>query len=514
MTAAIPENATTISCVTIARGEDVQDLRPQFHADAGGQKAGDTARSTVIQRGLCTLSARLSHGVFIGLIGIAIQIAVRSPQPVSVTDVAVAAPSPARVLGNTVQADPIMPAGEGAKTRVAKAAVVLPVRPERPRDVVLTAMPDQPQNTNLKLPKMRSRVIVATVGRPTLHLKPVRGTPPELSSAGPEEALDASHDISTLMPSKITLAAVKAKTASERRATKPVANDTTDHSAKIASASVEKEKTLAALAPPNKTIDVPAIGVAIRREATTVIDNWADDQIAEGRKTCQALLKGVDMVMSDVAPIKEGACGAPAPIVVRSLAAPKIDIAPPATLTCPMAAALNEWLTKSVQPAALEAFGVPVVRLVSASSYACRNRYGQSTAPLSEHALVNALDLSGFVLADGRTVKVEAGWGPVARDAVAGGATGKTTDKVADASSKIALKPAPMRLGGTVTAAADSPKPATEKSSQTKTSEFLRRVHREACSTFGTVLGPEANDAHRNHFHLDMMARRRSAYCQ
>jgi hypothetical protein len=43
---------------------------------------------------------------------------------------------------------------------------------------------------------------------------------------------------------------------------------------------------------------------------------------------------------------------------------------------------------------------------------------------------------------------------------------------------------------------------------------FLRRIHDGACGIFGTVLGPEANDAHRDHFHFDMKARRRNAYCQ
>lgn len=43
---------------------------------------------------------------------------------------------------------------------------------------------------------------------------------------------------------------------------------------------------------------------------------------------------------------------------------------------------------------------------------------------------------------------------------------------------------------------------------------FLRRLHRGACGPFGTVLGPEANEAHRDHFHLDLAPRRRSAFCE
>ena len=43
---------------------------------------------------------------------------------------------------------------------------------------------------------------------------------------------------------------------------------------------------------------------------------------------------------------------------------------------------------------------------------------------------------------------------------------------------------------------------------------FLRRLHKGACGTFGTVLGPEANEAHRDHFHFDLAARRRNAFCE
>lgn len=45
-------------------------------------------------------------------------------------------------------------------------------------------------------------------------------------------------------------------------------------------------------------------------------------------------------------------------------------------------------------------------------------------------------------------------------------------------------------------------------------SRFLRSAFAIACDTFGTVLGPEANAAHEDHFHVDLAARRRSAYCE
>jgi len=42
----------------------------------------------------------------------------------------------------------------------------------------------------------------------------------------------------------------------------------------------------------------------------------------------------------------------------------------------------------------------------------------------------------------------------------------------------------------------------------------LRKVHESACGIFTTVLGREANEAHRNHLHLDLAQRRISALCE
>ncbi len=78
--------------------------------------------------------------------------------------------------------------------------------------------------------------------------------------------------------------------------------------------------------------------------------------------------------------------------------------------------------------------------------------------------------------------------------------------------------PQPNRLGG--------PKPAEPQLRGTKTvevpgthhgdgqSHFLRGAHASACRIFGTVLGPEANNAHRNHFHVDMAKRVTSSFCE
>lgn len=46
-------------------------------------------------------------------------------------------------------------------------------------------------------------------------------------------------------------------------------------------------------------------------------------------------------------------------------------------------------------------------------------------------------------------------------------------------------------------------------------SAFLHEAHDDACDIFGTVLGPDTNDAHHDHFHLDMKARKQKrALCE
>lgn len=79
----------------------------------------------------------------------------------------------------------------------------------------------------------------------------------------------------------------------------------------------------------------------------------------------------------------------------------------------------------------------------------------------------------------------------------------------------------PSRLGGPKAKqeaiveqpAVRPPSPATDASGARQS--FLKTIHDLACRRFGTVLGPEANEAHRNHFHLDLAERGgRGNYCE
>jgi hypothetical protein len=119
-------------------------------------------------------------------------------------------------------------------------------------------------------------------------------------------------------------------------------------------------------------------------------------------------------------------------------------------LSCGMAAALY-WYESEVDRVAQEHLGSGLARIDHLGSYACRNINGATAGWRSQHATANAIDISGFVLSDGRSVSVLADW---AHD----------TDEA----------------------------------------RFLRAAHKSACSLFNTVLGPEYNALHADHFHLDM----------
>jgi hypothetical protein len=120
-------------------------------------------------------------------------------------------------------------------------------------------------------------------------------------------------------------------------------------------------------------------------------------------------------------------------------------------MTCPLAANFTDWARYAVRPAAKHYLGAEVVSIETMGTFNCRNMYGGRSGKLSEHAFANAVDVSAFVLRDGRRVSVLAGW------------NGSSEERA-----------------------------------------FLRRLHQSACKRFGTVLGPDYNSAHANHFHFDM----------
>ncbi|MEW5424640.1 extensin family protein [Amorphus sp. 3PC139-8] len=161
---------------------------------------------------------------------------------------------------------------------------------------------------------------------------------------------------------------------------------------------------------------------------------------------------------------RNGACGADRPFKVSAASGGTVGLSPAATLNCPMIPAFDRWLNETVQPMAQALFGTPVLEMTVAASYGCRTRNNKSGARLSEHSFANAIDISSFTLADGRTVTVKDGWRSSGSDAI-----------------------------------------------------FLRTVHGDACKEFTTVIGPDGDRHHQDHFHLDLARHNKDGsyhYCE
>ncbi len=119
-------------------------------------------------------------------------------------------------------------------------------------------------------------------------------------------------------------------------------------------------------------------------------------------------------------------------------------------VTCPMANTFAAWARYGVDRAARQMLGSELVRIETMGSYSCRSVAG--TDRLSAHATAGAIDVSAFVLADGRRISVQQDW-----------AQGTSAEQ-----------------------------------------QFLRTIHASACRRFGTVLGPAYNAEHADHFHVEL----------
>lgn len=145
-------------------------------------------------------------------------------------------------------------------------------------------------------------------------------------------------------------------------------------------------------------------------------------------------------------PGKIDGCGITGAVRLQSVAG--VRLTQSALVDCKTAKALNTWVKDAARPA-IGRRGGGLEGLRVAAHYSCRTRNNQPGAPISEHGRGKAIDISALLLTDGSEITVLDGWGK--------GRDGKA----------------------------------------------LRKMHTAACGPFGTVLGPESDRFHRDHFHFD-----------
>ncbi|MEX0371149.1 MAG: extensin family protein [Tateyamaria sp.] len=149
-------------------------------------------------------------------------------------------------------------------------------------------------------------------------------------------------------------------------------------------------------------------------------------------------------------------CGVPEAVRLRSVSG--VSLSQSAVMDCTTAKALKRWTEKSAKPA-LRNTGGGLVGFRVAAHYACRTRNNQPGARISEHGKGKAIDISGFQLKNGTSLTVLNDWNSRHRRA-------------------------------------------------------LRSMHKGACGPFGTVLGPNSDRFHRDHFHFDTARHRGGPYCR
>ncbi|MFO1153338.1 MAG: extensin family protein [Rhodospirillales bacterium] len=174
-------------------------------------------------------------------------------------------------------------------------------------------------------------------------------------------------------------------------------------------------------------------------------------QLAGETEPCHLLLTRSSVSFRPVPNRSEGDfCGYAGAVALPG--EPAVYAGGPVQVSCPLAAALTLWQRDVVGPAAKRHLGNGVRRIEHAGSYACRRVYGSKMGAVSQHASANAIDITGFRLADGRVISVANDWS------------------------------------------------GTDESRRA----FLRDVRDGGCRLFSGVLGPDYNVEHRDHFHLDM----------
>ncbi len=152
----------------------------------------------------------------------------------------------------------------------------------------------------------------------------------------------------------------------------------------------------------------------------------------------------------------ENGCSAIGSVQLVNIGTPTTNLT---AMTCPVARQYARWVREVVQPAASQILGTTVSRIETFGTYSCRTVNSEPGARISEHGFANAVDISGFVLGNGRRVMVVDGW--------------NGTDE--------------------------------------RARRFLRAVHRGGCQRFSVGLGPDSDALHYNHLHFDMG---RGPYCR
>ncbi len=136
-----------------------------------------------------------------------------------------------------------------------------------------------------------------------------------------------------------------------------------------------------------------------------------------------------------------------------------VKLSTPAVMTCDTAKALEKWVAKGLKKS-VRSYGGGAKEIKVAAGYSCRTRNNRPGAKISEHGRGKAIDISAITLKNGESISVLKDW------------------------------------------------------NNGKKGRILKKMHKQACGPFGTVLGPNADRYHKDHFHFDIAKHRGGPYCR
>jgi hypothetical protein len=197
----------------------------------------------------------------------------------------------------------------------------------------------------------------------------------------------------------------------------------------------------------------------LRQAAMEIANQWQRDYADADQDDCLTRLALMNVDYRQPKPLRgPESCGIDKAVSLTRVGAATLDNAPP--LSCKMALALAHLEAEVIQPLARQYMGSEVRRIMHFGTYNCRGIRGTRVGLLSQHSYANALDISGFKLANGQTVSVLFDW--------------------------------PSAEPG-----------STAQGDKRARGEFLHALGKQSCDQFSVVMGPNSNKAHRDHFHLD-----------
>jgi hypothetical protein len=191
----------------------------------------------------------------------------------------------------------------------------------------------------------------------------------------------------------------------------------------------------------------PARPLAVKDDLSP-LTQWKLKRTLKDPMLCQAALTKVANAKRLPDFIKDEKCNIIDQVELRSLGQSSVK---PFNTRCQLALRIAMWEHHGIQIAALKHVGQPVREIKHYSSYSCREMRttNESAGRMSAHATAEAIDVSGFILEDGREIKLTSGW------------EGTLEERV-----------------------------------------FLREVRNSACKWFQLTLSPDYNALHADHFHL------------